>query len=73
MEIFGLRVGRKFTHTFISKFGLLMRLLNFLLIVSLGYMQGGLKKFNNGKRSQIHSRMLALASHALADVGLGYE
>lgn len=34
---------------------------------SLISVQGGLKKLNKGKRPQIHSRMLALAAHALAD------
>lgn len=61
------------SYTFLCKFGLLMRLLNFLLVIRLGDMQGGLKKPNKGEKPQIHSRMLALAAHALADVGFGYE
>ena len=64
---------RALSYTFICKFGLFMRALNFLLIVCLCYMQGGVKKFNKGKRPQINSRMLALAAHALADVSFGYE
>ncbi|KAJ9689791.1 hypothetical protein PVL29_012458 [Vitis rotundifolia] len=34
---------------------------------SLISVQGGMKKLKKGKRPQIHSRMLALAAHALAD------
>lgn len=45
----------------------------FLLLICLGDMQGGLKKFPKEKMPQLHSRMLALAAHALADVSFEYD